>query len=114
MIMKFLGDFHQRTFTFSLGSKSHKHKQLRLPRACRTRTSENLINYRFPPSGTGEQKLKLQIPTFWDWFQASFIAASFRSNATDHLIPDFPVPGRLASFNQIIGGVGLMKEETVV
>ncbi|CAD7971348.1 unnamed protein product [Amoebophrya sp. A25] len=51
------------------------------------------------------------IPTFWDWFHKSFVAAAFRSNGTDHLVPDFPVPGRLASFNQIVGGVALTKEE---
>eukprot|EP00392_Amoebophrya_sp_AT5.2_P013024 g13135.t1 len=49
------------------------------------------------------------IPTFWDWFNSSFVAAAFRKNETDHLPPDFPIPGRVASFNQIIGGVGLQK-----
>ncbi|CAD7955849.1 unnamed protein product [Amoebophrya sp. A25] len=50
-------------------------------------------------------------PTFWDWFNASFVACTFKSAA--FWLPDFPVPGRIGTFNQIVGGVGLSKVETI-
>ncbi|CAD7940651.1 unnamed protein product [Amoebophrya sp. A120] len=49
------------------------------------------------------------VPTFWDWFSTSFVNAMFRQGTNSELVRDFPVPGRLASFNQVIGGVGLQK-----
>ncbi|CAD7957645.1 unnamed protein product [Amoebophrya sp. A120] len=51
-------------------------------------------------------------PTFWDWFNSSFVACTFKSAA--YWLPDFPVPGRVGTFNQIVGGVGLTKHETIM
>jgi len=43
-------------------------------------------------------------PTFWDWMNTSFMSSHFKSN-----LQTFPFPGRVASFNQIVGGIQLAR-----
>lgn len=47
------------------------------------------------------------VPTFWQWMRTSFVSAQFKSK--DSLLMDWPQPGRFASFNQIIGGMQVVK-----
>mmetsp|Transcript_52777 Transcript_52777/g.94891 ORF Transcript_52777/g.94891 Transcript_52777/m.94891 type:complete len:1172 (-) Transcript_52777:100-3615(-) len=47
------------------------------------------------------------VPTFWEWMRTSFVSAQFKSR--DELLGDWPQPGRFASFNQIVGGMQVIK-----
>merc|ERR1719265_617519 len=50
------------------------------------------------------------VPTFWDWFISSFVSCTFKSADGD--LRDFPRLGRLASYNQLIGGVQVTRTTT--
>jgi len=47
------------------------------------------------------------VPTFWDWMESSFLTGIFKSG--DGELDIWPYPGRIASYNQIIGGVQLTR-----
>eukprot|EP00746_Dinoflagellata_sp_MGD_P166735 gnl/MRDRNA2_/MRDRNA2_96834_c0_seq1.p1 gnl/MRDRNA2_/MRDRNA2_96834_c0~~gnl/MRDRNA2_/MRDRNA2_96834_c0_seq1.p1 ORF type:complete len:1087 (+),score=224.62 gnl/MRDRNA2_/MRDRNA2_96834_c0_seq1:114-3374(+) len=49
------------------------------------------------------------VPTFWDWMQASLISGCFKND----LQGLFPYPGRIASYNQIVGGIVVTPTATV-
>mmetsp|Transcript_146752 Transcript_146752/g.365968 ORF Transcript_146752/g.365968 Transcript_146752/m.365968 type:complete len:1169 (-) Transcript_146752:49-3555(-) len=49
------------------------------------------------------------VPTLWQWMDSSFVSLHFK-NADDEL-DTFPYPGRVASYNQIVGGVQLIKTQ---
>merc|ERR1719316_483116 len=40
------------------------------------------------------------VPTFWDWMRSSLVSGCFKND-----LKVFPYPGRIASYNQIIGGI---------
>jgi len=44
------------------------------------------------------------VPTFWYWAKTSFVSSHFKND-----LDVWPYPGRLASYNQIIGGIQLVK-----
>eukprot|EP00927_Polykrikos_kofoidii_P067156 TRINITY_DN62672_c0_g1_i1.p1 TRINITY_DN62672_c0_g1~~TRINITY_DN62672_c0_g1_i1.p1 ORF type:complete len:1138 (+),score=201.41 TRINITY_DN62672_c0_g1_i1:75-3416(+) len=44
------------------------------------------------------------IPSMWDWMDTSFIGVHLKND-----LVNFPYPGRLESYNQIIGGINLRK-----
>jgi len=44
------------------------------------------------------------VPTFWDWMRSSFTSAHFKND-----LQVWPYPGRVASYNQIVGGVQLSR-----
>jgi hypothetical protein len=46
------------------------------------------------------------IPTVWLWIEQSMASALFRQD-----LHAYPVPGRIAHFNQLVGGVALIKHE---
>eukprot|EP00928_Gymnodinium_smaydae_P014561 TRINITY_DN15354_c0_g1_i2.p1 TRINITY_DN15354_c0_g1~~TRINITY_DN15354_c0_g1_i2.p1 ORF type:complete len:1119 (-),score=273.74 TRINITY_DN15354_c0_g1_i2:219-3182(-) len=46
------------------------------------------------------------IPSMWDWMESSFLGVTFKQD-----LHNFPYPGRLESYNQIIGGVQLVKTD---
>merc|ERR1719191_1818795 len=62
---------------------------------------------------TGEGKPFLyayvhDIPSFWDWMDTSFIGVHLKND-----LDNFPYPGRLESYSQIIGGVQMIKTDIV-
>jgi Ca2+-binding EF-hand superfamily protein len=50
------------------------------------------------------QKYVHDIPSMWDWMDTSFIGVHLKQD-----LANFPYPGRLESYNQIIGGIQLKK-----
>jgi Ca2+-binding EF-hand superfamily protein len=52
------------------------------------------------------QKYVHDIPSMWDWMDTSFIGVFLEND-----LVNFPYPGRLESYNQIIGGVQLKKTD---
>merc|ERR1719487_3108286 len=44
------------------------------------------------------------VPTFWDWLYHSFCSGWLKNDFLG-----FPYPGRVASYNQIIGGIQIRK-----
>merc|ERR1712032_1758505 len=49
------------------------------------------------------------VPTLWQWMDSSFVSLHFKN--ADHEIDTFPYPGRVASYNQIVGGIELVKTQ---
>mmetsp|Transcript_31619 Transcript_31619/g.69236 ORF Transcript_31619/g.69236 Transcript_31619/m.69236 type:complete len:1071 (-) Transcript_31619:108-3320(-) len=47
-------------------------------------------------------------PTFWDWMETSFANVYFKND-----LANFPYPGRLESYQQIIGGVQMVKTDVM-
>lgn len=50
------------------------------------------------------EKYVHDIPTLWDWMESSWINVHFQND-----LETFPYPGRLQSFNQVMGGISLTK-----
>eukprot|EP00929_Paragymnodinium_shiwhaense_P101447 TRINITY_DN6453_c0_g1_i1.p1 TRINITY_DN6453_c0_g1~~TRINITY_DN6453_c0_g1_i1.p1 ORF type:complete len:1133 (+),score=323.86 TRINITY_DN6453_c0_g1_i1:100-3498(+) len=46
------------------------------------------------------------IPSMWDWMDTSFLSVTLKND-----LANFPYPGRLESYNQIIGGIQLKKTD---
>jgi len=50
------------------------------------------------------------VPSFWYWMETSFLSAQFKS--TTEKLNQYPYPGRFAAYNQMIGGMQIVKHQT--
>merc|ERR1719174_1494733 len=52
------------------------------------------------------------VPSFYEWMSTSFVSAQFKSSP--HKLKQYPYPGRFAAYNQMIGGMQVVKTQTNV
>jgi len=50
------------------------------------------------------------VPSFWVWMTSSFVGAHFKSSKDK--LKQYPVPGRFVVYNQMIGGMQLVKTQS--
>merc|ERR1719329_934214 len=50
------------------------------------------------------------VPSFWEWMRSSFVSAHFKSSKEK--LRQYPVPGRFVVYNQMIGGMQIVKTQS--